>query len=325
VRHVSFWAKALVLGLAVAASWGSSTAAQAPTSIAGTVVLANGEGAFDERAYVLTVELGLRALALEVAPALPGADRLAREGAARELAAARGALATLWIDHDVVCAIASAGAARCAALPRPSETVDLRVLSVLFGSVLDEAMSPPAEAGFVMVELPSSVASSVSAPEEAEEPIPEHPTRDGELYLYALTESSVGALWSPGEQRNITHLVQRVGAGALFDTLRVESMLGMGIDQSIDGSYKSAFTVDGQAFIAASFPIDSIALDLGGVIGGVGHEHVVGLSPSEAGAIEGVPSLVMRARLLQARGDIARLMKGDPLAEALMRTEGGEP
>jgi hypothetical protein len=199
------------------------------------------------------------------------------------------------------------------------------VLSVLFGSVLDEAMSPPAEAGFVMVELPSSVASSVSAPEEAEEPIPEHPTRDGELYLYALTESSVGALWSPGEQRNITHLVQRVGAGALFDTLRVESMLGMGIDQSIDGSYKSAFTVDGQAFIAASFPIDSIALDLGGVIGGVGHEHVEGLSPSEAGAIEGVPSLVMRARLLQARGDIARLMKGDPLAEALMRTEGGEP
>jgi RNA polymerase sigma-70 factor (ECF subfamily) len=52
---------------------------------------------------------------------------------------------------------------------------------------------------------------------------------------------------------------------------------------------------------------------------------IEGLSPSEAGAIEGVPSLVMRARLLQARGDIARLMKGDPLAEALMRTEGGEP
>ncbi|AKF11650.1 RNA polymerase sigma-54 factor RpoN [Sandaracinus amylolyticus] len=44
---------------------------------------------------------------------------------------------------------------------------------------------------------------------------------------------------------------------------------------------------------------------------------VEGMTPGEAADIEGVPSLVMRARLLQARNEIARLMKGDPLAEAL--------
>lgn len=52
---------------------------------------------------------------------------------------------------------------------------------------------------------------------------------------------------------------------------------------------------------------------------------IEGLSPSEAGEIEGVPSLVMRARLLQARSDVARWMKGDPWVEALVREEGGEP
>lgn len=45
---------------------------------------------------------------------------------------------------------------------------------------------------------------------------------------------------------------------------------------------------------------------------------VEGMQPAEAAEIEGIPSLVMRARLLEARNEVARLMKGDPLAMALL-------
>lgn len=55
---------------------------------------------------------------------------------------------------------------------------------------------------------------------------------------------------------------------------------------------------------------------------------VEGLTPSEAAEIEEVPSLIIRARLMQARGEIARLMRGDPYADQLLRNqseqEGGD-
>ncbi len=46
---------------------------------------------------------------------------------------------------------------------------------------------------------------------------------------------------------------------------------------------------------------------------------VEGLPPAEVAELEGVPSLVIRARLLQARTEIARLMRGDPYVESLAR------
>lgn len=126
---------------------------------------------------------------------------------------------------------------------------------------------------------PDAIYLSTNPEEESDVPT----TRDGDPHPYAFIESSIGAVWSPGERANIAHLVQRVGAGLLVDLFRVEIMLGMGIDQSMDGSYRLAFTVDGQAFVAASLPIDSIALDVGGVIGGVGHEHVTSDTLSSSG------------------------------------------
>lgn len=152
---------------------------------------------------------------------------------------------------------------------------------------------------------------------------PEHATHDGALHPYAFSESSVGAVWSPGARDNIAHLVQRLGAGALVDSFRIEIMLGMGIDQSMDGSYEHAFTIDGQAFLAASLPLDAVALDVGGVIGGVGHEHVDSGTLSTSGmmtaltvgaaiglhAPDSLASLPFRARLeigLFARPDPGR-------------------
>lgn len=278
----------VVVVLAVACLARTTARAQAGT-ITGTVVLADGTGAFEERAYALSMELGLRALELEVAPGLVGEQRAAREQSARGLAADRGALATLWIEHGEhdVCAIAPSGPARCAMLPRSPSGVDVRVLAVLFGSVLDEvlapsnvadaasvaqASSPPQTQAPQAYETWTSEPTSLSTP--AEDLDARHASHDGAIHPYALTESSIGVVWSPGEQSNVAHLVQRLGAGLLLDSFRAEVMLGMGIDQSIDGNYRYAFTVDGQAFLAASLPVDSIAVDIGGVIGGVGHEHV---------------------------------------------------
>ena len=48
-----------------------------------------------------------------------------------------------------------------------------------------------------------------------------------------------------------------------------------------------------------------------------------GLTPAEAAEIEEVPSLIIRARLMQARNEIARLMRGDPYAEELLRGRDG--
>lgn len=48
-----------------------------------------------------------------------------------------------------------------------------------------------------------------------------------------------------------------------------------------------------------------------------------GLTPAEAAEIEEVPSLIIRARLMQARSEIARLMRGDPYADALLRGREG--
>lgn len=44
---------------------------------------------------------------------------------------------------------------------------------------------------------------------------------------------------------------------------------------------------------------------------------VEGFSPREAAEIEGVSSLVMRTRLFQARGELERLMKGDPFFDSM--------
>lgn len=49
-----------------------------------------------------------------------------------------------------------------------------------------------------------------------------------------------------------------------------------------------------------------------------------GLSPAEAAEIEEVPSLIIRARLMQARSEIARLMRGDPYADELLRGREGK-
>jgi len=53
---------------------------------------------------------------------------------------------------------------------------------------------------------------------------------------------------------------------------------------------------------------------------------VEGMPPAEVAEIEGVPSLVIRARLMQARSELARLMKGDPYVDAMTRaSRGSEP
>jgi len=48
-----------------------------------------------------------------------------------------------------------------------------------------------------------------------------------------------------------------------------------------------------------------------------------GLTPAEAAEIEEVPSLIIRARLMQARSEVSRLMRGDPYAEVLLRGREG--
>ena len=50
---------------------------------------------------------------------------------------------------------------------------------------------------------------------------------------------------------------------------------------------------------------------------------IEGLTPAEAAEIEEVPSLLIRARLMQARNEIARLMRGDPYADELLREREG--
>lgn len=48
---------------------------------------------------------------------------------------------------------------------------------------------------------------------------------------------------------------------------------------------------------------------------------VEGLTPTEAAALEDTSAVTMRSRLMRARQDVARLMKGDPFAEAAGRQE----
>ncbi|UJR84880.1 hypothetical protein [Sandaracinus amylolyticus] len=258
---------------------------------AGSVLFAIDQGVDDDRAIALRAELGLRALHLELVPALAGESDAAREQQARLLAQHRAAYATLWIDdaRNEARAVTPAGPMRRASLPRTAGTIDPRVLAVLLGSLLDEALAMPGpeEAAPVLPVAPSTApppaepqgayqpsSTVVIVPEELDAPDPGHDTRDGDVHPYAIVDFSVGAVWSLGEQANIAHFVQRAGAGLLVDQLRVEITLGMGADKAMDGGYLAAFTIDGQAFVGTSLPLGFAALDLGGIIGGVGHEFI---------------------------------------------------
>jgi len=263
-----------------------------------TVIFAVDQGLEGDLSLVTRAEIALRGLDLSVLPALAGESVDERERVARLLAQERRAIAILWIEpsRTEVRATTPAGPMRFATLPRALDDLDVRVLAVIAGSVLDEALSPPGLTSPVSSTLvpepppappsaaPIEVAVTLAAPRApAPPPEPAPPSEpedaaaesaaDDELAFYGVLDTMVGVVWSVGSRNtdNIGQAVGRLGVGATYRDLRVEVLGAGGLEMGIDGSYPASYLAELDLALAGVVRSGDASFDLGGVIGGAVH------------------------------------------------------
>lgn len=153
------------------------------------------------------------------------------------------------------------------------------------------------------------------------EPTPETSSlRDGEPHFELALDATVGAVWSPGEQNNVAHALQRVTPVVRIDDLRIEVPLGFGVNHGMDGGYPSGPLFEASVYAGASIDLGLPALDLGGLVGVVAHSVVDSNTPENrwmlAARIAGVIGLVTPDDSLafpfRARIEVGLFARADP-------------